>query len=210
MKTKLALSVLALLLVLGAGVASAPSVWAQVSNWFTLTFHDPNGSGASFGVAGPQPLKYQLWQPGYLPNVFSQGRTIAKFGEITEILYKNGDPFLILTETATTAGGSLPGGEAVTVNGQPAVLKQDLSGNYRELPEGVHPSDGGAVTVPAGSTDGEHVITQSVTVAPLIFNYTSATQLTFIKGNTQVELLSNLSVDEILKIAAGLVPADEK
>lgn len=209
MKTKLALSVLALLLVLGAGVASAPSAWAQVSNWFTLTFHNPNG-GSSVGVAGPQPFKYQLWQPGYLPNVFSQGRTIAKFGEITEILYKNGDPFLILTETATTAGGSLPGGEAVTVNGQPAVLKQGLSGNYRELPEGMHPSDGGGVTWPAGSTDGGHVITPSVTVAPLVFNYTSAAQLTFIKGNTQVELLSNLSVDEILKIAAGLVPADEK
>jgi hypothetical protein len=46
MKTKFAFSALAALLVLAATVAFVPPVRAQVSEWFSVVFHDPNGSGS--------------------------------------------------------------------------------------------------------------------------------------------------------------------
>jgi hypothetical protein len=168
-------------------------------------------------------LKYQVLQPGYLPVGFGN-QTIAKFGEITEILYKTDNQFLILTQTAAAEGESLPDGEVATVNGQPAVLNKGISGSYRELPGGMHPLDGGGVVIipdgtssssaddgaaPSdGQTHSSGVVSQSAaTEQPLTFDYTDAVKLTFITSNTKIELLSNLPVEEILKIAEGLVPA---
>ncbi len=204
MKTKFAFSVLAMLMVLAATVAFVPPVRAQVSEWFSVTFRDPNGSGSSFGFAGDQPLEYQVLQPGYLPKGFGD-RIIAKFDEVTEVLYKTDDKFLILTEMAAVEGENLPDGEATTVNGQPAVLNRGLSGSYRELPEGMQPSDGGGVAI-ANETDTSETI-KAPAIAPLTFDYTDAANLTFIIGNTKIKILSNMDVAELIKIAESLVPA---
>jgi hypothetical protein len=179
MKTKFAFSVLTMLLVLAATVAFVPPVQAQVAEWFTVIFHDPDGSGSSFGVGGDQPMKYQVLQPGYLPKGLSD-RTIAKFGDITEVLYKTDDEFLILTEMAAVEGESLPEGEAVTVNGQPAVLNMGLSGSYQELPEGVQPSDGGSIVIPDETDANESM--QAPIIEPLTFDYTDAV-IDFMTGN---------------------------
>jgi hypothetical protein len=203
-KTKFALSALVLLLVLAVMVVFVPTVRAQVSEWFSIVIHDPN-NGSSFGVSGSEPMTYQVMQPGYLPEILSNGRSIAKFDKDTEILYKNNDKFLILTQLEAVIDESLPEGDAITIQGQPAVLNTGVSGSYRELPEDMQPSDGGGFIV---SDEPYSEAIPAPTIEPITFDYTGAVKLTFITGNTKIELLSNLPVDEILKIAAELKPAD--
>jgi hypothetical protein len=204
MKTKIAFSAIALLLLLVATIVFVPPVRAQVSEWFSIVIHDPN-TGSSVGVGGDKPMTYQVMQPGYLPKELSNGRTIAKFDKVTEILYKNDDKFLVLTQMELIDGDSLPEGEVTTVHGQPAVLNKGISGSYQELPEDMQPSASGSIAITDG-TDSELI--QAPTIEPITFDYTGAVKLTFITGNTKIELLSNLPVDEILKIAAELKPAD--
>lgn len=218
MKTKFALSALAVLLVFAATVAFVPPVRAQVSEWFSIVFHDPNGSG-SFSISGSEPMAYQVMQPGYLPQVLSDNTVHAWFGETSEVVYKADDQFLVITQTEAVDGESLPDGEAVTVNGQPAVLNQGLSGTYQEGPEGMPTSADASGTEEGATHGGGTVIDQGpqsfiVDQGPAndfiiftTFDYTGAAKLTFVIGNTKIEMLSNLPVEEILKIAAELIPA---
>ncbi len=203
MKTKIAFSTLAFLLLLTALVVFVPPVKAQVSEWFSIVIHDPN-NGSSVGVSGNSPMMYRVMQPGYLPKVLSDGRTIAKFGEVTEILYKNEDNFLILTQMAAVDGENLPKGVTTKVKNVPAVLNEGLSGKYEELPDKMSQSDGGGVAIAEAIVNPSP---QDTTNESLTFDYTNAIKLTFITDNIKVELLSNLPVDEILKIAEKLAPA---
>ena len=199
MKTKFAFSALAMLLVLAAAVAFVPPVRAQVSEWFSITFRDPNGNG-SFGVSGGEPMSYQVMQPGYLPQILSDNTTYAWFGETMELVYKVDDQFLVITQAESVNDESLPTGESVTVNEQPAVLNKGLSGTYQQAPESI-------------ITDQENETVQSITVEQgpandfITFDYTDAVKLTFIIGNTKVEMLSNMDIVELIKIAESLVPA---
>ncbi|HMU94388.1 MAG TPA: hypothetical protein PKE43_15385, partial [Anaerolineales bacterium] len=45
-------------------------------------------------------------------------------------------------------------------------------------------------------------------IAPESFEYFNASKLTFIMGRTKIELLTNLPMDELLKIAEQLIPAN--
>lgn len=223
MKTKFALSALAVLLVFAATVAFVPPVRAQVSEWFSITFQDPNGSG-SFGVAGSEPMSYQVMQPGYLPQILSNNTVHAWFGETSEVVYKADDQFLVITQTEAVDGESLPDGEAVMINGRTAVLNKGLSGTYQEGPEGMSkpfvelgtdqetPEDathGGGIVTDQGNGTPQSIIVDQVGPANdfITFDYTDAAKLTFMIGNTKIEMLSNLSLDELLKIAESLIPA---
>src|SRR5215207_16222 len=222
MKTKFALSTLAILLVFAATLIFVPPVRAQVSEWFSVVFHDPNNRG-SFGVSGSEPMAYQVMQPGYLPLILSEGTTHAWFGKTSEVVYKVDDKFLIITQTAAVDGESLPEGEAAMVNGHPAILNKGLSGTYREEPEGILTpiaASGTDQEAPEGATHGGGIVTdqgngtpQSITVGQgpaddfITFDYTDVAKLTFMIGNTKIEMLSNMDVDELIKIAESLVPA---
>jgi hypothetical protein len=223
MKTKFAFSALVAVLVLAATVAFVPPVRAQVSEWFSVVFHDPNGR-SSFGVVGSEPMAYQVMQPGYLPQILSDNTTHAWFGKTSEVVYKADDQFLVITQTEAVDGESLPDGEAVTVNGQPAVLNKGLSGTYQEKPEGMSipflelgtdqetpegATHGGGIVTDQGNGTPQSIIVDQVGPANdfITFDYTDAAKLTFMIGNTKIEMLSNLPVDELLKIAAELIPA---
>ena len=191
MKTKFALLALGLLLVSAATVAFVPPVRAQVAQLFVTI------------VSGPvnTPLNKL---PGYLPEFGSPpiagsgaaqsvDQSSAQNGKFEDI-YQKGDWFLVFTKSGISNGGStLPEGQATTVNGQPGVRNTGLSGQYRQdLPD----------TTGAVGQNGNPVNLQPITI-----NYTNANKLTWIVGNTKYEMLSNLSVDELLKIATELVPA---
>jgi hypothetical protein len=208
MKTKFAFSALVIFLVMVATVAFVPPVRAQVAEWFNITFHDPSNPeiAASAGISG-QSMKYQVMQPTYLPAVFSGGATFIAFGDISEILYQAGDQFLVITQQAAKNGEPLPQGDAATVNGQPAALNTGLTGRYEQLPLGELEASG---VVSAGEEPQSGTLEGiDPNAAPMLaaFNYTDATRLTFMIGNTSVEILSNLAVEELIKIAESLTPA---
>ena len=209
MKAKFAFSILAVMFVMVVIVAYVPPVRAQVAEWFGFTFRDPNNPEivASVGDSG-QAMKYQVMQPTYLPAVFSGGATFIAFGDISEMLYQAGDKFLVITQQVAKNGETLPQGDTATVNGQPAALNTGLSGLYEQSSLGELEASG-VVTAGEGSQSGP-VDGINPNIAPTLaaFDYTDAARLTFFIGTTRVEILSNLDVEELIKIAESLIPAE--
>ena len=209
MKTKFAFFALAMLLVMVATVAFVPPVRAQVTEWFSVTFHDSNNPEifASVGVSG-QSMKYQVMQPTYLPAAFSGGATFIAVGDISEMLYQAGDKFLVITQQTAKSSETLPQGDATTINGQPAALTKGLTGRYEQSSLGELETSG-VITAEEGTQSGTvDGIDPNVVPTLAAFDYTDAVRLTFINGNTRVEILSNLDVEELIKIAESLIPAE--
>ena len=208
MKAKFAFSFLTVMLVMVVTVAFVPPVRAQVAEWFGFTFRDPTNPGIVVSVGDSrQAMKYQVMQPTYLPAVFSGGAKFIAFGDISEMLYQAGDKFLVITQQVAKNGEILPQGDTATVNGQPAALNTGLSGRYEQSSLGELEASG-VVTAGEGSQSGTvEGIDPNVVPALAAFDYTDAARLTCFIGNTRVEILSNLDVEELIKIAESLIPA---
>jgi hypothetical protein len=217
MKTKFAFSALATLLIMIATIAFVPPVRAQVAGWFTVAFRGPDNPNMVISVNGEgQPMKYQVMQTSYLPEALRNGVETHTLGDVSEMFYQTDGKFLVITQQAVANGETLPEGDAVTVNGQPAVLNKGLSGSYKQsVPPGaqisspvggVASSGGGGI----GDQTGNHpsiTTNQNTAVEPINLEYKDAAKLTFFIGNTKIEMLSNLDVEELLKIAEALTPA---
>jgi len=193
MKTKFAYIALAMLLVIAATVAFVPPVRAQVAQFFAVII-----SSGPVDITDPN-------LPGYLPE-FDSGPIagggsaqstdpgVGQIGQVEDI-YQKGDQFLVFTKSDISNGDTtLPDGQATTINGQPGVLNTGLSGQYRQdIPD------------TTGMVDQNG---NPVNIQPITIDYTDANKLTWSVGNTKYEMLSNLSIEEMLKIAAELVPAE--
>ena len=188
MKTKIVFSVLAGILLIGATAAFIPPVRAQIVHLFTVVVSGP------VDITDPN-------LPGYLPEFNSgpiSGSGSAQAVDVNapqagtfETIYQKGDKFLVFTQGGDVT--SLPDGQPATVNGQAGILTTGLTGQYRQdLPD------------TTGAVDQNN---QPVTLQPITIDYTDASQLTWVAGNTRYQLLSNLPVEEMLKIASELVPA---
>ena len=187
MKTKFVFSALAALLVLAATAAFVPPVRAQIIQLYTVI------------VSGPADITDPNL-PGYLPEfdsaaIASSGSaqsTDPSVGQIgkSETIYQKGDQFLVFTKSGAS-DTVLPDGQTITVNGQSGILNTGLSGQYRQ-------------DVPDIS-DAVDQNGQPVNIQPITIDYTDANKLTWIVENTKYEMLSNLSIEEMLKIAAELM-----
>ncbi len=109
-------------------------------------------------------------------------------GSLTEqVLYRSGDWFL-LVRISPDSGAPLPEGQAAEVSGNDAVLITGLSGSVSP-PEQLVVDQGGTA-----ATNPRYAVT-----------YEDASLIVWAQGGTRVEVLSNLPVEEVLKIAHGLV-----
>jgi hypothetical protein len=193
MNKKTVLTIVASVFILATTAAFVPPVRAAIIKAF------------SFTVASA-PIDVDLTSlPGYLPQ-FESG-PIAGGGSASAIavsgdnpapavpesntnIYQKDDKFLVFTTQEAGGGQPLPDGEAIDVNGQPGVLQSALSGVFT-----------------FGGGSGQDADGNPVEMAPIIINYSNANKITWLVGNTMYEMLSNLSVEEMLNIAATLVPA---
>ncbi len=125
--------------------------------------------------------------PGYVPLVPSYIPpdlfTVADAGagQRFELVYHNYDGdqrFVLLTQRQARPGEGLPAGQAIIVNGIPAVLETGLQGTY---------------DLPLGSG-----------VEILSFVYSDAVRITMVLNDTWVQLLVNYSLDEAVKVVEGL------
>ncbi len=172
-------------------VASVPSARASAGEFFGGIF----GVTASTGSAEfdtPQPLPEGTFILGfrldYVPQAIGtdtvyEGATVsAEPGAVpqAESLFHKGDSFLYITTAEVAPGQVLPDGTPATVKGQPAVLNTGLAGE---------------VQTPPGPG-------QQQTLDPVA--YENASKLTWDVDGTRIEMLSNLPVDELQKIAEGL------
>jgi len=232
MKFKYIFAALTLVLVFAATVAFVPPVRAQVSEFFSIAFNDGHISIAS---QGNLPINYQLMQLNYLPATLKDAAQSIGLGETSILHYQHDDQFLLVTQSKAD-GTPLPQGEAVTVNGAPAILNSGLSGTYESFPQvdltpvagdehgNMTFSSGGgadATQPPEGEIQGINgtmvpaqgpTVTNGANLQPFAVKteniaYTDAAKLTLVLGDTKVELLTNLPVDELMKIAENLAPA---
>lgn len=203
MKKGFALAAIAVLVMAFGTVAFVPSVRAQVGEllrWFR--FESPAGGGeVSFlGSAEFTPLR-----PSYLPAGF-QSMAVGLSAEGASLNYWNSisNRIVIIDQERSSGDRSLPPGINVTVNGQPAVLVTGLEGAISFV--ALRPTPPVPLTPPAESDQVEPV--EPITMPDETVSYTDGKQLTWYVGDIKVKMLSNLSVEEMVKIAASLVPAE--
>ena len=197
MKKGFALAAIAALVLALSVVAFVPSVRAQVreafATWFGYVL--PGGDDVATGTRVPIPdMDFTPLQPTYLPAEF------VRFAEVkpdsVRLVYRGDDRFVDVTQSKAPADRTLPAGREVTINGQPAVLVTGLEGTFEfgpGIPEGV--------TVQVISTPPAEPLPHPISIA-----YTDGKRLTWYVGDVEVEMLSNLSEEEMLKIAASLAP----
>lgn len=201
-----------------AVIAVVPTTRAAAGGFFANVFNIESSQPAELGYL---PAGFEA-TPAFLTGSASMDAQ-GQAKQEDRSLYQNGDLFLLVT-TSTDAGAALPEGEAATVNGRPAVLQTGLSGTAAgpavpdaDAPQGaagaVSGGESGATSVsieggtaesatqaggPSLQTAGSGPDLQPIT-------YDDANSLTWVVDGKKVEILSNLPVDELLKVAEGLV-----
>jgi len=192
MKKGFALAAVAALVIAVSTVAFVPSVRAQVgeiiNTWFRI---ETPGGESEVAIGGP--MEFTPLHPTYLPaGLQTAGFAIGGRSESIELMYHSEEQFVAITQSKAPADKTLPTGREVIVNGQPAVLVTSLEGTFEygsRIPEDAR------LTFFFGTHHGS-------------IAYTDGKRLTWYAGDVKVEMLSNLSEAEILKIAEALVPAE--
>jgi hypothetical protein len=192
-----------LALLTSAAMAFIPNVRAQVIEWISgqtavFSFGTPSGR-ITVGLISDGPWGFVPLNPTYLPGgdwvtVPDSYKDEASGLEALKLTINKDEQFVILTQRKALPGESLPNGEAVSVNDQPAVLVTGLSG---EAEAGI-PLDknGGVLPEPSGL----------IQLYPI--QYTDGVRLTWQMGEIRLEILSNLPLKQVFKIAASLRPVE--
>jgi hypothetical protein len=199
MRKSLLYATLMLVLIAVAATAFIPTVRAQVSDWINgqttvLSFLTPH-SKVHVGLFSDGSLGFVPLSPTYLPYgdwitvPDSYNDEVAGLDTL-RLTFNKDSQFVILTERKALPGETLPVGDEVKVNDQPAVLVTRLSGEV----DASIPLDknGGALPEPSGL----------VSLNPI--QYSNGIRLTWQLGEIRLEILSNLSLKQVLKIATSL------
>lgn len=198
MKKGLALTAIAALVITMIVVAFAPAAWAHVGQVLRAWFHIGIPSGE---VITSRPAEFKPLFPTYLPAWFENTGTsiiiTSDESEPFELAYQSADQFLVITQSRASGDRTLPAGQTITVSGQPAVLVTDLKGTFKY-----------GVVIPEAAQAVESRIPPAKPY-PRAIAYMDGRSLTWYVGDVKVEMLSNLAVEEMLKIAESLVPAAE-
>ncbi len=161
-------------------------------------FGSPSGK-VTVGLISNGPWGFVPLSPTYLPRgdwvtVPDSFKDEATGVEALKLTINEGDQFVILTQSKALLGEPLPDGEQVSVHDRPAVMVTGMSG---EAEAGI-PLDenGGVLPEPSGL----------IRLYPI--QYTNGVRLTWQLGEIRLEILSNLPVKQVMKIAASLRPVE--
>jgi len=196
MKHRLALAaILALVLATGV-VALVPAVRAQVGEVLARWFHfETPDAGGDVGMSSAE--AFTPLRPTYLPAGLVGGHVgaVQEDNRTTaiQLQYYSDEQFVTITQSKAPAERTLPDGQEVSVNDRPAVLLTGIRG-------------GVSIFAPPEELEGapppypyDHDIS---------FTYLDGKELTWYVGDARIEMLSNLPVEEMLKIAESLVPVE--
>lgn len=194
----------AMVIVVAAAALAVPPVRAAMQNWFGAVFRLPQAGGESLASAPFQPMVPAEVPDGLTSTAYRNGTA----GEIRfiEMRFFNADEFLVIYEEQNSDARGLPSGEAVEVNGQPAVLETGVGGtvNLRSLdPQDGQPLSDGSGGGGGGGTGGYPG------QQPESLDYADGARLTWVEGGTRVEMLTNLPAEALLAVAEGMHPAEQ-
>ena len=174
-------------LILLALVVSAPSVRARMESWVGSWFSFSSPDGEDFAAIGGFSA-FTPYHATYLPEGFQHSGTGTITGwpdyEALELTYdhKNGQFFTLLESTGGDAR-ALPSGEELQVGDSRAVFISNFATSSAEL----------VAKIPILSIVSN-------------FDYSNTNMLTWFMGEVKIEMFSNLPEDEMIRIAASLVP----
>jgi hypothetical protein len=199
MKKSLLYTALMLALIAIAATAFIPTVRAQVTDWISgqttvFSFLTPH-SKMTVGLFSDGSWGFVPLSPTYLPigdwvTVPDSYKDEVTGLDTLKLTINKDNQFVILTERKALIGETLPVGDAVKVNGQPAVLFTGLSGEVdASIPLA---KEGGVQPEPSGL----------IKFNPI--QYTDGVRLTWQMGEIRLEILSNLSSRQVMKIATSL------
>lgn len=222
MKKTIAIAVTFLLLIFGGTVALVPSVRAEMARVFNLT------------ITG---VETRFLQPTYLPDGFEQAfitvesdqnvkkhegqEDVKALAEELALRYHDGDRFMVISQINAPDERGLPEGEPVTVQGYSGVLIEGLSGQvevgFKVTNDAGDVGDGSEPVVikevEKEIINGEEKTvereTSSVETEPIIIDYTDGRQLIWYTDELKIDILTNLSPDELSQVAEGLAPDPE-
>ena len=201
-----ALAALAALVIAVSTVAFVPAVRAQVGEaivrWFRIEL--PGGE-VGFGVSETgETLEFMSLQPTYLPAGFRYSSVMVSGGpKPFKLEFHSDEQFVAITQSKAPIGKPLPAGKEVTVNSQRGVLVTGLKGTFEggfrfRMPKEV-------IVRPKGTPPTEPIRIRGERVS---IPYDDGKRLIWYAGDVKVEMLSNLSVEEMLKIAESMVPVE--
>jgi len=199
MKKSLLHAAIMLSLIAIAATAFIPTVRAQVIDWISgqttvFSFMTPH-SKVTVGLFSDGSWGFVPLSPTYLPigdwvMVPDSYKDEVTGPDTLKLIFNKDNKFLILTERKALTGETLPVGDSVKVNDQPAVLFTGLSGEIAaSIPLA---KDGGVQPEPSGQ----------VNINPV--RYTDGVRLTWQVGEIRLEILSNLPLRQVMEIAASL------
>jgi len=199
MKKSLFYTVVILALIAITVTAFIPTVRAQVTDWISgqttvFSFLTPH-SKVTIGLFSNGSWGFVPLNPTYLPigdwvMVSDSYKDEVTGLDTLKLTFNKDNQFVILTERKVLPDETLPVGDAVKVNDQPAVLFTRLSGEIAaSIPLA---KDGGVQPEPNGQ----------VNLNPV--QYTDGVRLTWQVGEIRLEILSNLPLRQVMKIAASL------
>lgn len=174
-------------LILLALVVTIPTVSAKVESWVGTWFSFSSPDGENFGAIGGF-TAFTPYHATYLPKGFKHSGIGATTGqpdyEALALTYdRKGGQFFILLESKGSEAQGLPSGEDVYIGESPAVFIPSFATSSTEL---------------VSKKPGLSIVTD--------FDYSQTNLLTWFIGEVRIEIFSNLSKAEMVKIAESLVP----
>ncbi|MBC7227179.1 MAG: zf-HC2 domain-containing protein [Thermoflexales bacterium] len=179
-------ALVAVLVIITGTMAFVPSIRAQVEKVIAQQFHF-EVPGGRFIIKIPSPgVDFTPLRPTYLPAQLMCALEDEGKGQREGFrqVYAGKDWFVEIIQTRSSAERSLPTGWEVSINGHPGILKTGLQGKFE--------------FTPSFAVKGS--------VCSSVYIYTDGKQLTWYTDDIQVVILSNLSDEEMLKIAQSMVP----
>jgi hypothetical protein len=189
----------ALCLVFIMATAMVPTVRAQVLSvlqFFEVQLSSERQSmvASSFTPFIPEEI------PTRFPHFFSLNQQNGG-SEYVELRYFSQDSFVVIYEIGAYSGETLPPGEPVQIGDHQAILNRELNGIvFLGAPE---PQPWRAIANGGGGGNFDDAIGEP----PQRLFYDEALKLTWIQSGLHIELLTNLTKDDALRLAASLQPA---
>jgi hypothetical protein len=151
----------------------------------TYMFINPNTQS----MVGQTSARFDMWGPTYIPQGFDSIFSMLLQGDVPDVIYAShlgSEQFVKLAQRAAQPNESLPEGETIMINGQPAVLNL-TTGSLVLRP----------ILSPGSSDVGQAVI-----------GYTNAAQITWVVDGTWIQILANISREEAIRVAESIIPAE--
>jgi hypothetical protein len=174
-------------LILLAFVVAIPTVSAKVEAWVGTWFSFSSPDGENFSAIGGF-TAFTPYHATYLPKGFKNSGMGTATGwpdyEALELTYdRKGGQFFTLLESKGGEAQGLPTGEDVSVGESPAVFIPSFATSVAEL---------------VSKKPDLSIVTE--------FDYSQTNLLTWFIGEVRIEIYSNLSKSEMVKIGESLTP----